>query len=129
MNADASGQDGGGAFPTTLSAGWAAGYYITRALTPAPGLPTPPRCVNDDAVWLLSSAKPGNGIPQLLSDNVRPLLCTHAEFPSLAAACAPTHPPLSRLTLPNRPRHPRAVAKRARRSWTSTGSPTARSRT
>lgn len=71
MNADASGPDGGGAFPTTLSAGWAAGYYITRALTPAPGLPTPPRCVNDDAVWLLSSAKPGNGIPQLLSDNVR----------------------------------------------------------
>jgi hypothetical protein len=59
-----------GGVPSTLSAGWASGFYITRTLAPAPGLP-PPRCVNDDAVWVLSSAKPGNGIPQLLNDNVR----------------------------------------------------------
>ena len=111
MSAEAGGHDGGGAFPTTLSTGWAAGYYITRALTPAPGLP-PPRCVNDDAVWLLSSAKPGNGIPQLLSDNVRAVLVaprrwappphTHTALPARlapVAACPLTHlqPPMPQL--------------------------------
>jgi hypothetical protein len=34
----------------------------------------PARCLNDQAVWLLSSARPGCGINALLSDNVSTML-------------------------------------------------------
>ena len=58
--------------PTTLAASRARGYYITPQL-PLRGHDggEAQRCVNDEAIWVLTSARPGNGIPQLLSDNVR----------------------------------------------------------
>jgi len=64
MDADAA----AAAPPTTLEAAAAAGYYITPTLPPAES----DACRSiDDAVWALSTARPGNGIPQLLSDDVR----------------------------------------------------------
>jgi anaphase-promoting complex subunit 10 len=114
MNPDTSApQDRG--FPTTLAAGWTSGYYITRALAPAPGLP-PPRCVNDDAVWVLSSAKPGNGIPQLLSDNVR-VVAAPTPIP-----CAPLAARLrARAHLTTLRPHPHADASQLEEFWQSDG--------
>ncbi len=53
--------------PTTLQGARARGFYITPTLA----LPRDCACVNDEAIWVLTSARPGNGIPQLLSDSVR----------------------------------------------------------
>jgi anaphase-promoting complex subunit 10 len=54
--------------PTTLADGLARGYYITPSLSDVDVSRV--RCLNGDAVWVLSSARPSNGLPQLLSDDV-----------------------------------------------------------
>lgn len=53
--------------PTTLAAGLLRGYYITPTLDTEPGAEAPV-CLNSEAVFSLTSARPGNGIPQLLAD-------------------------------------------------------------
>ena len=97
--------------PTTLQGARSRGFYITPTLALRDCA-----CVNDEAIWVLTSARPGNGIPQLLSDSVRgepsrgslffflPLLFT--------LPLAPLATPLSQT-----------------RSWRSTGSLTAPRRT
>ena len=54
--------------PTNLKGAEIHGYYITPQLDISE---EELRCVNDEAIWSLSTARPGNGIPQLLSENVR----------------------------------------------------------
>ncbi len=54
--------------PTTPEEAVTHGYYVTKNLSP---LDTDACRTLNDAVWTLSSARPGNGIPQLLNDDVR----------------------------------------------------------
>jgi anaphase-promoting complex subunit 10 len=54
--------------PTTLAGARSRGFYITPTLASSDSEPL--RCVNDEAIWVLTSARPGNGIPQLLSDSL-----------------------------------------------------------
>lgn len=55
--------------PATLADAADAGYYVTPSLADARDADA---CrSHNDAVWALSSARPGSGIPQLLSDDVR----------------------------------------------------------
>ena len=63
--------EGGGVTetPTTLKAAETQGYFITPQLG-LEALEEEQRCVNDEAIWILSTARPGNGIPQLLSESV-----------------------------------------------------------
>lgn len=44
-------------------------YYVTEALEPDIGLHR--RCLNEEACWTVSSARPGNDVEDLLSENVR----------------------------------------------------------
>jgi hypothetical protein len=44
-------------------------YYVTEALEP--DIERFRRCLNDEACWTVSSARPGNDIHDLLTDNVR----------------------------------------------------------
>jgi hypothetical protein len=80
--------------PTTPEEAVTHGYYVTKNLSP---LDTDACRTLNDAVWTLSSARPGNGIPQLLNDDVRfrlvfcVLLCApHSHplpLPFLAKSC------------------------------------------
>ena len=53
--------------PTTLEEALTFGYYLTKSLSP---LDVDACRSPNDAVWALSTARPGNGIPQLLNDDV-----------------------------------------------------------
>ena len=53
--------------PTTIEEAQTFGYYLTKSLTP---LDIDACRSPNDAVWALSTARPGNGIPQLLNDDV-----------------------------------------------------------
>lgn len=54
--------------PITQEDAVTAGYYLSKSLSPfdVDACRSP-----NDAVWSLSTARPGNGIPQLLGDDVR----------------------------------------------------------
>jgi hypothetical protein len=55
--------------PSTLAEGWKHGFYVTPDLDCEGGAALV--CVNAEAVWRLSGARPGNGIEALLDGNVR----------------------------------------------------------
>ena len=82
--------------PKTLAEGFAAGYYITPTLSPEP-MSERQASLNEGAVWVLSSARPGNGIPQLLSDSVRPPPAPLRQQNCLSFAAPPNLPPPSAL--------------------------------
>ncbi len=54
--------------PSTLAEGWTKGYFVTPDLECEGGSSL--RCVNAEAVWRISGAKPGNGVDCILDDNV-----------------------------------------------------------
>jgi hypothetical protein len=51
--------------PTTLEEGWARGYFVT------PHLDDSLLCLNEEAAWSVSEARPGDGVENLLNDDVR----------------------------------------------------------
>jgi hypothetical protein len=53
--------------PTTLAGGLLRGFWYSPTLELAD---VEEVCLNQEAIWLLNSARPGNGIPQLLSERV-----------------------------------------------------------
>ena len=53
--------------PTTLAGGLLRGFWYSPTLEL---VDVEEVCLNQEAIWLLNSARPGNGIPQLLSERV-----------------------------------------------------------
>ena len=69
--------------PATAAEALAAGsYYITPSLSASDADACRPVA---DAVWTLSSARPGNGIPQLLSDDVGDFWQTDGVSPHIVS--------------------------------------------
>lgn len=59
-------------WPTTLEEGWLKGYYITNSLDELErGLY---KDVGKEAIWTLSSARAGEAVDELMSDDV----CVHS---------------------------------------------------
>jgi anaphase-promoting complex subunit 10 len=58
--------------PHTLAEGWKFGYYITDALNEEDGESNEHslKCLNDEAVWHISGARPGNGVDCLLDPSL-----------------------------------------------------------
>ncbi len=54
--------------PSTLAEGWKHGYFVTPDLDCEGGDAL--RCLNSEAVWKLSGARPGNGVDCILDSNV-----------------------------------------------------------
>ncbi len=61
-------QPGPPPLPSTLVEGWTKGYFVTRDLECEGGAQL--RCLNEEAVWRISGAKPGNGVESLLDNDV-----------------------------------------------------------